>query len=80
MKFRRQHPVGDYIVDFVCLEIKLIIEVDGGQHSGDIRDEIRDSWLSGEGFKILRYWNNQVLNETEAVVEDILRNTDSPSP
>jgi very-short-patch-repair endonuclease len=80
LKFRRQHPIGNYIVDFACLEKKLIIEIDGGQHSGDKRDEIRDSWLGGEGFKILRYWNNQVLNETDAVVEDIFRKSNSPSP
>ena len=80
LKFRRQHPIGNYIVDFACLERKLVIELDGGQHSGDKQDKERDAWLENEGFKVIRYWNDQVLRETEAVVEDILRNTDSPSP
>ena len=73
LKFRRQHPIGIYIVDFVCLEKNLVIEVDGGQHSESTPDKIRDEWLTSEGYKILRYWNNQVLRETEFVLEDILR-------
>jgi len=67
-------------VDFVCLEIKLIIEIDGGQHLGDKQDSERDAWLENEGFKVIRYWNDQVLRETDAVVEDVLRNANSPSP
>jgi very-short-patch-repair endonuclease len=80
LKFRRQHPIGNYIVDFACLERKLVIELDGGQHMGDKQDKKRDQWLVNEGFKVIRYWNDQVLKETEAVVEDIMRNADSPSP
>jgi very-short-patch-repair endonuclease len=67
-KFRRQFLLGPYVVDFVCLEARLIIEVDGGQHleqSGN--DERRTEWLNKQGFKVLRFWNNQVLQETEAV-------------
>jgi very-short-patch-repair endonuclease len=60
LKFRRQHPFGDYILDFVCLENKLVIEVDGGQHG-----------LQAAGFRVLRFWNNEVLNEKESVREKI---------
>ena len=80
LKFRRQHPIGNYVVDFVCLEKNLVVEVDGGQHLGDKQDRERDAWLENEGFKVIRYWNDQVLRETDAVVEDVLRKANSPSP
>lgn len=71
-KFRRQQPIGKYIVDFVCFENKLIIEVDGGQHSEQIVYDLeRSTWLEGQGFRILRFWDSQVLKETEAVKEKI---------
>jgi very-short-patch-repair endonuclease len=70
-KFRRQHPYMDYVLDFVCLEKQLILEVDGGQHLESEQDRIRDGRLSAAGFRILRFWNNQVLQDTEAVVEMI---------
>jgi very-short-patch-repair endonuclease len=71
-KFRRQQPIDPYIVDFVCFEKRLIIEVDGGQHSEKTSyDFQRDEWLKGQGFRILRFWNSQVLNEIEAVEETI---------
>ncbi|MEO5574516.1 MAG: endonuclease domain-containing protein [Gammaproteobacteria bacterium] len=67
-KFRRQFPLGSYIVDFVCLEARLVIEVDGGQHiEQSMQDERRTEWLRQQGFTVLRFWNNQVLQETEAV-------------
>jgi len=67
-KFRRQQPIGNYIVDLVCLEKRLIIELDGGQHSEQIADDSeRTSWIEEQGFSILRFWNNQVLKEIEAV-------------
>jgi len=72
LKFRRQHPFGDYILDFVCLENKLVIEVDGGQHgqqAGD--DENRTQKLHAAGFRVLRFWNNEVLKEIESVKEKI---------
>jgi len=73
-KFRRQFPLGAYIVDFVCLQKRLIIEVDGGQHSEQISyDKIRDNWLKSQGFKVLRFWNNEVLENLEGVNEVILR-------
>ena len=72
-RFRRQMPIGPYIVDFVCLENKLIIEVDGGQHTQNADyDAERTAWLEAEGFRVIRFWNNQVLEEKEAVREAIL--------
>ena len=72
MKFRRQHPFGDYILDFVCLENKLVIEVDGGQHGQQAGyDENRTQKLQAAGFRVLRFWNNEVLNEIESVREKI---------
>ena len=81
-KFRRQFPLGPYIVDFVCLEARLIIEMDGGQHADEkYGDTQRDAWLTDQKFRVLRYWNNQVLNELDAVLADIFRILDAtPSP
>ena len=72
LKFRRQQPIGHYIVDFVCFEKKIIIEVDGGQHAVEtVRDAERDDWLRNQGFTVLRFWNNEVLTNTEGVLEKI---------
>ena len=72
-KFRRQQPIGKYIVDFACLEKRLIIEIDGGQHSEQTAYDLeRDTWLESQGFSVLRFWNNQILKEMEAVKEIIL--------
>ena len=71
-RFRRQFPVGPYIVDFACLQGLLVIEVDGGQHDGQI-DASRDAFLRGQGFEVLRFWNNDVLRNTEGVCDVILR-------
>jgi len=80
LKFKRQKPLGPYIVDFVCLEEKLIIELDGGQHAENIAyDQIRDTWLRNQGYTVLRFWNNELLNETKSVLEKI-RITLSPAP
>ena len=70
-KFRRQHPIGPYVVDFVCLEQRLVVEVDGSQHMDNPHDESRTRWLNAEGYKVLRFWNNEVLLETDAVLEVI---------
>jgi very-short-patch-repair endonuclease len=81
VKFRRQEPIGKFIVDFVSLEKQIVIEVDGGQHSANKQeDRERDSWLKNEGFRVLRFWNNEVLEDTEAVLETIRKNCLSPSP
>ncbi len=72
LKFRRRHPFGDYILDFVCLEKKLVIEVDGGQHAGRAKeDALRTGNLSKAGFRVLRFWNHEVLQEIEGVRERI---------
>jgi len=71
-KFKRQKPIGRYVVDFVCLEEKLIIELDGGQHAESLEyDQERDAWLRSQGYKVLRFWNNELMNETESVLERI---------
>jgi very-short-patch-repair endonuclease len=72
---RRQHPLGNYIVDFVCLKKKLIIEVDGGQHNErpDIaNDEKRTEWLTARGYRVVRFWNNDVLENIEGVIYKVL--------
>lgn len=78
-KFRRQRPIGPYIVDFICLERKLIIEVDGGQHQMQSeRDNRRTQWLEAEGYQVLRFWNNEVQSNTDSVlmqIIDALQNT-----
>jgi len=72
LKFKRQKPFGPYIVDFACLERGVVIEVDGGQHGDDVAyDERRDQWLASQGFIVLRFWNHEVLNQTEGVLERI---------
>jgi very-short-patch-repair endonuclease len=72
LRFRRQHPIGPYVVDFVCIETRLVIELDGGQHQEQVeKDIIRDKWLVRQGYQVLRFWNNQVFNETEPVLEKI---------
>lgn len=69
-KFKRQKPIGRYVVDFICLEEKLIIELDGGQHAESVTyDQERDVWLRSLGYTVLRFWNNEMLNETESVLE-----------
>jgi len=81
LKFRRQEPIGRYIVDFVCFESKLIIEVDGGQHSIETeKDKERDEWFKSQGFKVHRFWNNEVLTNTEGVLEVIRANCLSHPP
>ena len=71
-KFKRQVPIGSYVVDFVCLNRKLVVEIDGGQHSDSSIDRYRDDWLKANGFRVLRFWNNDVLKSTDVVLEEIL--------
>lgn len=71
-KFRRQHPIGPYVVGFVHYGAMLIVEADGGQHNESAHDVKRDAWLDTQGFRVLRFWNNEILNETEAVLTAIL--------
>jgi len=78
-KFRRQQPVGKYVVDSICFEKKLIIEVDGGEHFESDRDEIRDEWVQNQGYKVLRFWNNDVLKNTDGVIHMLIEEI-TPSP
>ena len=74
VKFRRQQPLGSYIVDFVSFERKIIVEVDGGQHNereARERDEQRAAWLKERGYQVLRFWNNEVLANMEGILEKI---------
>lgn len=80
-KFRRQQIVGRYILDFVCFEKKLAIEVDGGQHDTEKeKDCKRDHWLNSQGFEVLRFWNCDVFDSLEAVLEVVRHKLLSPSP
>jgi adenine-specific DNA-methyltransferase len=67
--------LGPYIVDFVCLELKLVVEADGGQHSEEtaLRDQRRTAWLGERGYRVLRFWNNDILANIEGVIE-VIRN------
>ncbi len=83
-KFRRQYPVGPFIADFVCLEAKLIVELDGGQHA--VRqdyDRSRDAVLESKGFRVMRVWNNDLLTNRDGVMDTVVRelqSVDTPSP
>ena len=71
VKFRRQEPVGIYVVDFVSFEKKLIIEIDGGQHNIEVNkanDEVRTEWLESQGFRVIRFWNNEVSSNLDGVI------------
>src|SRR5690242_14717522 len=67
-KFRRQVPIGAYIADFICFDSRLVLEVDGGHHADSKRDERRDRWLAENGFRVVRFWNNDVLSNLEGVL------------
>ena len=71
-KFRRQHPLGPFIVDFACIEHRLVIEADGGQHADSKADARRTAWLERHGWRVLRFWNPDILKSTEGVQEMIL--------
>ncbi|MBU8539839.1 endonuclease domain-containing protein [Falsiroseomonas tokyonensis] len=72
LKFRRQHPVPPYVADFACVALRLVVELDGGQHGGP-RDVARDTAMRAKGWIVLRYWNNEVLENPDGVLADILR-------
>jgi very-short-patch-repair endonuclease len=84
LKFRRQFPVSGYVVDFVCLEAKLVVEVDSGQHADlEAEDAHRTAVLGASGFHVLRFWNDDVLKRLDSVLEEILRTANariSPLP
>jgi very-short-patch-repair endonuclease len=81
LKFRRQFSFPPYIVDFVCLEHRIIVEVDGGQHAENVAyDSERTQFLEGQGYRVLRFWNNDVLENTEEVLNGILKELNTPHP
>ena len=81
LRFRKQAPLGHYIVDFLCCEKQLIIEIDGGQHADEVKyDNQRTKWLEKQGYRVVRFWNNEVLTDLEGVAEVILRECDSSPP
>ena len=82
-KFRRQQVIGPFIVDFVCLSAKLVVELDGSQHAEAVAyDTERDAWLNSEGYRVLRVWNNEWTQQQEAVLERLweMLNATAPSP
>jgi very-short-patch-repair endonuclease len=72
LSFRRQTPIGRFIVDFVCHDRWLVIELDGGQHAESAKDLERDHWLKSKGYRVLRFWNSDVLKNPTGVLESIL--------
>ncbi len=79
LKFRRQHPLGPFIVDFACIEHSLVIEADGGQHVDSEADARRTAWLESRGWRVMRFWNNDILANPEGVQEAILEFIRSPT-
>jgi very-short-patch-repair endonuclease len=79
-KFVRQEPIGPFTVDFVCREQRLVIEVDGGQHATDPRDAVRDQWLINHRYRVLRFWNNDVLSNIDGVLETIANALSAEKP
>jgi very-short-patch-repair endonuclease len=80
MKFKRQAMIGRYIVDFVSFQRSLVIEVDGGRHADNEADGRRARWLEGQGFRVLRFWNNEVLNNSGGVLDVIMAASTNSSP
>ena len=71
VRFRRQYRIGPYIVDFLCPAHRLVVEIDGGQHNGSDYDVQRDRWLTAQGYRVLRFWNRDVLTESDSVGQRI---------
>ena len=80
MKFKRQALIGRYIVDFVSFQRRLVVEVDGGQHADSEVDLRRTRWLEDQGFRVSRFWNNEVLSNTDGVFDAIMAACTNPSP
>jgi very-short-patch-repair endonuclease len=79
-KFVRQEPIGPYIVDFACREKRLVIEIDGGQHADNRGDAARDRWLLEHRYRVLRFWNDEVLENIEGVWDTIFAATHAATP
>src|SRR5262249_26201487 len=71
-KFRRQHPIGPFVADFPCTEQNLIVEADGGQHADNPDDERRTAWLESQGWRVVRFWNHEILQNSESVIDTVL--------
>jgi very-short-patch-repair endonuclease len=83
LRFRRQQPIGSYIVDFFCPSAKLIVELDGSQHGSDkavVYDEDRSRFLESKGYRVLRFWNSEVMKDRDLVAEAIYRMSTAPDP
>jgi very-short-patch-repair endonuclease len=78
LKFRRQVPIGPYIVDFLCVGARLIIEADGSQHGESGRDEARDAYLAAQGWNVLRFWNHDILQNRDMILDTILAKAGLP--
>jgi very-short-patch-repair endonuclease len=79
-KFRRQVPLGPFIVDFVSFERNLIVEIDGSQHAGSARDAARDRYFKQRGYRVMRFWNNEVLQNLDGVLQTIFDVANTPHP
>src|SRR5437868_10971061 len=79
-KFRRQQPIGPFIADFVCQQHRLIVEADGGQHSESTTDDRRTAFLESKGYRVLRFWNNDILNNLDGVADVIAAALSIPHP
>jgi very-short-patch-repair endonuclease len=79
-KFREQQPIGPYIADFVCQEHRLIVEADGSQHLDNNHDIARDAYLAGRGYRVLRFWNTDILLERDSVLAAIYHALTTPHP
>jgi very-short-patch-repair endonuclease len=79
-KFRRQQPIGQFIADFVCQEHRLIVEADGGQHAENIADARRTAFLESKGYRVLRFWNNDILTNLDGVARVIAIELSTPHP
>jgi len=81
LKFVRQYAIGPYFADFVCREAMLVVELDGGQHADSQHDDRRTAFINSQGYAVLRFWNNDVLSNTDGVLDALLRTlTSGPSP
>ncbi|MDT3375894.1 DUF559 domain-containing protein [Labrys neptuniae] len=78
LKFRRQVPIGRYVVDFACFRYRLIVEADGSQHAESAHDQVRDSWLAAQGYTIVRFWNADILQSPTVIQDTILARAGLP--
>jgi len=79
-KFRRQYPIGTYIADFACPAARLIVEADGSQHADSAHDARRNAWLLQQGWRVLRFWNNEILTNQEGVLTAVVTALSTPLP